>query len=150
MERCPECGRDYNDDSMSFCLDDGAELLFGPGSTSEPQTAILHTTDAPSEAATRAQIHTTAAEPQDDPARLTKKQSFSARQIVIAAVIGLVVLGGGYLGYRQLSVSRPISSIAVMPFVNDSGNADLDYLSDGMTEMLIGSPSQIAGLNVKA
>ena len=27
--------------------------------------------------------------------------------------------------------------IAVMPFVNDSGNADVEYLSDGMTETLI-------------
>ncbi len=51
MKRCPECGRDYNDDSMSFCLDDGSELLFGPASGSsigdEPQTAILHSTAAP-------------------------------------------------------------------------------------------------------
>ena len=37
-----------------------------------------------------------------------------------------------------------------MPFVNDSGIADLDYLSDGMTETLIGRLSQIGGLNVKA
>lgn len=41
MKRCPECGRNYNDDSMSFCLDDGAELLFGPASMDEPATAIL-------------------------------------------------------------------------------------------------------------
>ncbi len=41
MKRCPECGRNYNDDSMSFCLDDGTELLFGPASSDEPATAIL-------------------------------------------------------------------------------------------------------------
>ncbi len=41
MKRCPECGRDYNDDSLSFCLDDGSELLFGPASADEPATAIL-------------------------------------------------------------------------------------------------------------
>ncbi len=44
MKRCPECGRDYNDDSLSFCLDDGSELLFGPAKSSvsidEQQTAI--------------------------------------------------------------------------------------------------------------
>ncbi|HRJ90366.1 MAG TPA: hypothetical protein PLN05_17065, partial [Pyrinomonadaceae bacterium] len=71
MKRCPECGRDYNDDSLSFCLDDGSELLFGPargrsephvsagGQFDEPATAILHSTAAPGEALTRAQIHTT-------------------------------------------------------------------------------------------
>ena len=37
-----------------------------------------------------------------------------------------------------------------MPFVNESGNADVDYLSDGMTETLISSLSQLPNLNVKA
>src|SRR6266850_3996932 len=37
-----------------------------------------------------------------------------------------------------------------MPFVNESGNADVEYLSDGMTETLINSLSQIPHLSVKA
>ena len=41
MKKCPQCGRDYNDDSMSFCLDDGSGLLFGPAATDEPATAIF-------------------------------------------------------------------------------------------------------------
>ncbi len=41
MKRCPECGRNYNDDSMSFCLDDGSGLLFGPASMDAPATAIM-------------------------------------------------------------------------------------------------------------
>src|SRR6185295_4305897 len=40
--------------------------------------------------------------------------------------------------------------IAVMPFVNESGNADVEYLSEGMTETLINSLSQIPNLSVKA
>ncbi|MBK6724790.1 MAG: hypothetical protein IPG58_16440 [Acidobacteria bacterium] len=36
-----------------------------------------------------------------------------------------------------------------MPFVNESGNADVEYLSDGMTETLIRSLSQLANLQVK-
>lgn len=35
-----------------------------------------------------------------------------------------------------------------MPFANESGNADVEYLSDGMTETLINSLSQIANLSV--
>jgi TolB-like protein/Tfp pilus assembly protein PilF len=37
-----------------------------------------------------------------------------------------------------------------MPFVNESGNADVEYLSDGMTETLISNLSQLPNLNVKA
>ncbi len=40
MKRCPQCGREY-DNTMMFCLDDGAELLYGPASMDEPATAIL-------------------------------------------------------------------------------------------------------------
>ena len=32
MKRCPECRRDYRDDSLLYCLDDGAQLVEGPGS----------------------------------------------------------------------------------------------------------------------
>ncbi len=30
MKRCPECRRDYYDDTLGFCLDDGSRLLDGP------------------------------------------------------------------------------------------------------------------------
>jgi TolB-like protein/tetratricopeptide (TPR) repeat protein len=30
MKRCPECLRDYFDETLNFCLDDGAHLLAGP------------------------------------------------------------------------------------------------------------------------
>jgi len=40
MKRCPECRRDYYDDSLLYCLDDGSALLEGPGSDRTP-TAVL-------------------------------------------------------------------------------------------------------------
>ena len=40
MKQCPQCGREY-DLSMSFCLDDGSELLYGPASGDGWSTAIL-------------------------------------------------------------------------------------------------------------
>src|SRR5689334_12861587 len=40
MKRCPQCGREY-DATMMFCLDDGAELLYGPTSGGETPTAML-------------------------------------------------------------------------------------------------------------
>ena len=40
MKRCPECRRDYYDDSLRYCLDDGSVLLEGPA-VSDAQTVIL-------------------------------------------------------------------------------------------------------------
>ncbi len=170
MKRCPECGREY-DNSMMFCLDDGAELLYGPaksvpGATGfpsdEPQTAILHSTAAPGEARTRAQIHTTEqtailstgaeAEPRESLGGLSEKQSFSANRAakpLIAAVVAVAVLVGGFFGYKYFAPTKQIESIAVMPFVNETGNAEVEYLSDGMTETLIKGLSNLPDLNVK-
>jgi eukaryotic-like serine/threonine-protein kinase len=64
--------------------------------------------------------------------------------VLVAAVVGL----GFYLRAGKSDVA--IKSIAVMPFVNESGNAEVEYLSDGMTETLISSLSQLPNLNVKA
>ncbi len=90
------------------------------------------------------------AEPQDSAAnRLAEPQARSTKLLVILG-IGLLVLGAGFFGYRYFTwSSKQIESIAVMPFVNESGNADLDYLSDGMTETLIKSLSNIPNLSVK-
>ena len=42
MKRCPECRRDYYDDSLFYCLDDGASLLEGPASAGNgARTEIL-------------------------------------------------------------------------------------------------------------
>jgi len=65
-------------------------------------------------------------------------------------LLGLILIVGGFFGYKSLSpTNKQIESIAVMPFVNESGNADVEYLSDGMPETLIKSLSQIPNLNVK-
>ena len=66
--------------------------------------------------------------------------------VVVAGVTAVVV--NSYLSRKSPAAS--IQSIAVMPFVNDSGNADVEYLSDGMTETLISSLTQLPNLSVKA
>jgi serine/threonine protein kinase/tetratricopeptide (TPR) repeat protein len=70
--------------------------------------------------------------------------------VVIALVVLVVGAAGLFLYLRARKNAVAIESIAVMPFVNESGNADLEYLSDGMTETLINGLSQIPNLKVKA
>ena len=92
-----------------------------------------------------------------EPARTHTQQSSKWRWLLVA-VLSLSVIIGGMFIYRSLTASpaltaaaRPqIESIAVLPFKNESGNPDVEYLSDGVTESLINSLSQFSHLSVKA
>jgi serine/threonine-protein kinase len=66
----------------------------------------------------------------------------------VAALIAAAAVGYYYL--FATTIKTAINSIAVLPFVNESGNADVEYLSDGMSESLINSLSQLPNLSVKA
>jgi TolB-like protein/Tfp pilus assembly protein PilF len=76
-----------------------------------------------------------------------KKSNVNKALIGVLAV--LLISAIGLFGYKYFSPNKQIESIAVMPFVNESGNAEVEYLSDGMTEMLIKSLSNLPNLNVK-
>jgi TolB-like protein/tetratricopeptide (TPR) repeat protein len=100
MKRCPECRRDYYDDTLSFCLEDGTPLVYGVSAeqiaTDEPATAILSEPGAvatgfpASESPTREQINTTdqtailitaaEAEPQKSLGELAERQSLSSHR----------------------------------------------------------------------
>ena len=152
MKRCPECRRDYFDETLLYCLDDGTVLLEGPASIDEPATALIQTTDASGEAGTRAQIHMThqtAVLPTGPGDVVPMSRTLDKRLLVAPFLLAIITLGG-FFGYRYFASTNQIGSIAVMPFVNDSGNADVEYLSDGMTETLINSLSQVPNLSVKA
>jgi len=45
---------------------------------------------------------------------------------------------------------KTIDSLAILPFVNQSGDSDLEYLSDGVTEALINNLSRLTKLRVMA
>jgi TolB-like protein/Flp pilus assembly protein TadD len=63
-------------------------------------------------------------------------------------LLSLIILIGGYFGYRSYQSTLPINSIAVLPFENKSSDADSDYLSDGLAESLIYRLSQLPNLKV--
>lgn len=94
---------------------------------------------------------------QADVARENSQNNFSSKHLskfqkTVASLILLAVLASiGWLIYRGVTSRKlQIDSIAVMPFKNESGNTEFEYLSDGMTDTLITSLSQLPQLSVKA
>ena len=176
MKRCPECRRDYYDDTLLYCLDDGNALLEGPASSDEPTTAILSepgaiaTGFAVGESPTRAQINTTdqtailppraEAEPEGNLGDSSERHGPSANRAAVPQSkrnrllaifsIAVLVLVAGFFGYRYLKPADTdqIDSIAVLPFQNRNSDADTDYLSDGLADSLIYRLSQLANLKV--
>ena len=62
---------------------------------------------------------------------------------------GLCQAAAVYL-MRGGSGAKKIDSLAVLPFVNATADANQEYLSDGLTESLIGTLSQVPDLKVMA
>jgi serine/threonine protein kinase/Tfp pilus assembly protein PilF len=69
--------------------------------------------------------------------------------IAVAALLIIASAAGAYF-YFTRARTRAINSIAVLPFINASGNSEVEYLADGLTESLITSLSQLPKLSVKA
>jgi serine/threonine-protein kinase len=76
------------------------------------------------------------------------RQSNKAALVAVAGVL-VLILSGAYF-YFSRSRENTIDSIAVLPFVNVDGDPDMEYLSDGITESLTDSISQLPNLSVIA
>jgi hypothetical protein len=123
MKRCPECRRDFYDDTLSFCLDDGTQLVDGPAAD-EPATELFKS-PRPQPAT---DIITEPISVRAQPAPAASK-SYRRPAYLFVLFSLLVISLGGFFAYRYFSPDKQIQSLAVMPFVNESGNADVEYLA---------------------
>ena len=69
--------------------------------------------------------------------------------IGVVAVLAIALAAGAYIFHTKSSAQK-ISSIAVLPFVNATTDANNEYLSDGLTESLISTLSQLPDVKVMA
>ena len=91
-----------------------------------------------------------------DPAEAGKiigSSRYSLRTLVLSGIVGLltIVVAIGF-GWERFSSPRvqPRLSIAVLPFVNLSGDPDQDYFADGITDDLITNLATLSNIDVIA
>ena len=149
MKRCPRCNRNETDDTLVFCRLDGARLV---SFDSESATAVFGSGSvAP---AGTVPLSSGALQPAAIPGASARflvsgiKQHKLAVLILLIAVVAGIIGGSAYLRFRTSGFA--IDSIAVLPFANTSGDPNTDYLSDGITESIISSLSQLPQLRVMA
>jgi TolB-like protein/Tfp pilus assembly protein PilF len=160
MKRCPKCNRIETDEALGFCRVDGTTLVTGPIADSETTTAHLGTTPPASELETDILPHntneavargtgpTTALPSQRLPSQTRPLTTRTRAKLLVAAgavIVMAVALGGFFLfGTRP----KAITSVAVLPFEDRSGNTEYEYISDGLAESLIYRLSQLPNLKV--
>ncbi len=142
MKRCPKCRRDYLDDTLVYCLDDGSQLLEGPGSGSD-----LNAGEQPTqifEPSTKVFGNVSAEDEEQAPSRSRYVWAIAAGGLIIVALAAF-----GLYSYRSTTNPvKEIRSVAVLPLENLSGDPAQEYFADGMTESIITNLSKIGALKV--
>jgi TolB-like protein/DNA-binding winged helix-turn-helix (wHTH) protein/Tfp pilus assembly protein PilF len=117
------------------------------------------TAPAPAPAAASEQVSLPAPErpspsiPDAAPPRLSRwppRQAVGATLIVAGIAAGLAGVAVWRGNFGLATPMRSVRSIAVLPFVNLSGNAEHEYLADGMTEALTMELARMGALQVTA
>ena len=89
MKRCPQCNREYADDSLRFCLEDGTPLRASRTSLEPPPTEVLPARPRPTESSSEPTI---LAYPGTQGMRPPRDASRRSNPMLIAAVIAIVLL----------------------------------------------------------
>jgi TolB-like protein/Flp pilus assembly protein TadD len=125
MKRCPTCERTYTDDALKFCRHDGALLVSHSASLLDSQPTLLKLP------------------PRDSSNDLVATKVFPSGEVSTSASLTEP------LQRRRRSLkSKVIDSLAVLPLINEGRDTHSEYLSDGITESIINSLSQLPKLRV--
>lgn len=111
MKRCPECRRDYYDETLLYCLDDGGELVDGPASTNEAATAIL----SKSVAGDREPSDLSRGATRLLEASARRSGRFDPRSFAWGAILFLVFVAAGY-GVWYFSVRGSVAAVRNIRF----------------------------------
>jgi serine/threonine protein kinase len=84
---------------------------------------------------------------QPPPDKMLKSRNLWVALVACVAAIVLTAVGAWYLRSDR---AAQLDSIAVLPFTNVGGDANLEYLSDGITESLTNSLTHVPQLKVKS
>jgi serine/threonine protein kinase len=84
------------------------------------------------------------------PASPQKTRRLGNLWVILACCIAVVALVLAGVWHLRSSRTPQIDSIAVLPFTNVGGDANTEYLSDGVTESLIGNLAHVPDLKVKS
>jgi TolB-like protein/Flp pilus assembly protein TadD len=127
MKRCPTCQRIYTDESLNFCRADGTHLVSDSSALSDAQPTLVKLP------------------PRDNDAVSTKifRPAGSSGEMNTSSS-----LTGPQERRRRSARSKVIDSLAVLPLINESADPHSEYLSDGITESIINSLSQLPKLRV--
>jgi len=165
MKRCPTCQRTYTDE-VKFCRVDGVTLVDASAGLSESEaTRTLPESRATGEAPTEVfrntegKLTTSALKPGAPSAAIVAPRKSMSRgkvalivaPIVLIVVVPIVIVIAGYVSYRHArNTEVAIDSIAVLPFDNQNRDTSVEWLSDGVTESIINSLTQLPNLKVIA
>lgn len=83
------------------------------------------------------------------PSSAQKKLNVGKSWVAIAC-LAIMALAVGIASHLRPSSAPEIDSVAVIPFSDEAGGAESDYLSDGITESLIDSLAHLPQLKVKS
>ncbi len=120
MKRCPECRRDYTDDTLLYCLDDGSLLLDGPATvgSDEPATAVFGVPflgGSSQESPTKPQNATNETAVLPSGINDLPKRGFDWRLMAVPLLLVIIVLGAVFGIYKYTSIGgskKPEMSLA--------------------------------------